>query len=51
MRADRALVIPGLLALSASLGLVGALVGDGWWDAVSWIALVLPLMAALRRVK
>ncbi len=49
MRADKALLIPGLLALSACIGLAAALVGDGWWDVASWIALSLPLAAALRR--
>ena len=30
---------PLLVAVLSSFGLVAALVGDGWWDLVSWITL------------
>lgn len=37
--------IPLLIAVISSAGLVSALVGDGWWDAVSWMALgIAPLL-------
>ncbi|WP_349644001.1 hypothetical protein [Bradyrhizobium sp. LTSPM299] len=26
------------------VGLLSALIGDGWWDAVSWAALGLPVL-------
>jgi len=35
---------PLVVALISSLGLVSALVGDGWWDAVSWAALAVPVL-------
>jgi hypothetical protein len=42
-------IFAGPLAIAAvSLaGLLSALVGDGWWDVASWIALGLPLMLYL----
>ena len=30
---------PLAMALANAVGLVAALVGDGWWDLVSWITL------------
>lgn len=30
---------PLLMALANAVGLVAALVGDGWWDVVSWMTL------------
>ena len=35
---------PLAVALVSSLGLVAALVGDGWWDGVSWVALTVPVL-------
>ncbi|MBR0820608.1 hypothetical protein [Bradyrhizobium liaoningense] len=36
---------PLVVAIVSTAGLISALVGDGWWDAVSWTALgVLPLL-------
>jgi hypothetical protein len=29
------------------VGLLAALVGDGWWDAVSWLSLTLPILLYL----
>ncbi|CAN5880937.1 hypothetical protein BH11PSE8_BH11PSE8_40800 [soil metagenome] len=34
---------PIALALVTAIGLIAALVGDGAWDAASWIALGLPV--------
>ena len=39
---------PVVIALLSAAGLVSALLGDGVWDAVSWIALAPPnLLSAL----
>ena len=40
--------MPLLLALISLLGLVSALLGDGVWDALSWLALGIPVVVALR---
>ncbi|WP_101926334.1 MULTISPECIES: hypothetical protein [Luteimonas] len=37
---------PALLALASAIGLVSALVGDGVWDVVSWLALGLVVLVA-----
>jgi hypothetical protein len=37
-------VAPLLVAIVSTLGLVGALVGDGWWDALSWVTLAVPVV-------
>lgn len=45
-------MLPAGIAAASVLGLVIALTGDGWRDAVSWISLALPIAAvcwALRR--
>ena len=34
---------PAIIALVVAFGLVSALLGDGIWDAASWIALAFPL--------
>jgi len=31
--------IPILLALATLVGLLSALIGDGWWDVLSWALL------------
>ena len=36
---------PLLLALLTIVGLVSALLGDGWWDHLSTLALVVPVAA------
>lgn len=44
--------IPVALGVLSLIGLVAALTGDGWRDALSWVALAAPLAAtgwALRR--
>ncbi|WP_338691779.1 hypothetical protein V5279_36315 [Bradyrhizobium sp. 26S5] len=38
---------PLVIAIVSTVGLVSALVGDGWWDAVSWAALGLPVLLYL----
>ncbi|QHB25672.1 hypothetical protein TCK1_326 [Pseudomonas monteilii] len=30
---------PALIALLGALGLFAALLGDGWWDGLSWLGL------------
>jgi hypothetical protein len=35
---------PALIALVIAFGLISALLGDGIWDAASWIALGLPVL-------
>ncbi|SDI11295.1 hypothetical protein SAMN05216189_1002145 [Pseudomonas delhiensis] len=45
---------PLALAVLSLVGLVSALVGDGPWDALSWVALGIPLvviLAALARAR
>ncbi|BCN36778.1 hypothetical protein HF896_00700 [Alicycliphilus denitrificans] len=37
--------VPILLGLATAVGLVSALVGDGVWDALSWLALAAPAAA------
>jgi hypothetical protein len=34
---------PAIIALIVAFGLVSALLGDGVWDAASWVALARPL--------
>jgi hypothetical protein len=34
---------PLLIAASTAVGLVAALLGDGIWDALSWVALAAPV--------
>jgi hypothetical protein len=34
-------IVVGALSV---VGLVAALVGDGWWDALSWVSLTLPVL-------
>ncbi|WP_338828829.1 hypothetical protein [Bradyrhizobium sp. 27S5] len=38
---------PLVIAIVSTVGLISALVGDGWWDAVSWAALGLPVLLYL----
>ena len=38
---------PLVIAIVSTVGLISALVGDGWWDAVSWVALCLPVLLYL----
>jgi hypothetical protein len=43
MSLRRGFRMPVILGVISAGGLVSALVGDGPWDAVSWIALGLPI--------
>ena len=36
--------MPLALALLSSVGLVAALTGDGWRDAISWVGLGVPVL-------
>ncbi|MCA1402203.1 hypothetical protein [Bradyrhizobium sp. BRP56] len=38
---------PLVIAIVSAVGLISALVGDGWWDAVSWVGLGLPVLLYL----
>ena len=35
---------PLVIGVLSTIGLVSALVGDGLWDGVSWLALLLPIL-------
>lgn len=35
---------PILVAVLSAIGLVAALIGDGFWDGVSWLMLALPVL-------
>ena len=39
--------VPLLVAVVSIVGLASALVGDGWWDAVSWVTLGVPILLYL----
>ena len=47
---SRIYLLPLLIALISGGGLVFALIGDAWWDALSWFAVGLPLAVAERFV-
>jgi hypothetical protein len=40
-------LLPGLIALASMIGLVSALTGDGMRDVIAWIALAIPVAAAV----
>ena len=35
--------VPLLIAVISTIGLISALVGDGWYDTVSWLTLGAPV--------
>ena len=35
---------PLIMALANAVGLIAALVGDGWFDVISWVTLALTLV-------
>lgn len=43
--------VPLWIGVASLVGLVGALVGDGWLDALSWLALGLPLWMIVRALR
>jgi hypothetical protein len=36
--------IPAVLGVLSIAGLIFALVGDGFWDGLSWVALAIPIV-------
>jgi hypothetical protein len=38
---------PAVLAVITAVGLLSALLGDGVWDALSWVALACPIVATI----
>jgi hypothetical protein len=38
---------PLAVALISLVGLLAALIGDGWWDGLSWVALAVPALLYL----
>jgi hypothetical protein len=38
--------IPAVIALISAVGLTSALLGDGMWDMLSWLALAVPVALA-----
>jgi hypothetical protein len=43
----RIFAIPSAVTVITVIGLLSALIGDGWWDAVSWVTLALPVLIYL----
>jgi hypothetical protein len=39
--------LPIMIGILSPVGLLAALVGDGWWDGLSWAALSLPVLLYL----
>ena len=39
--------MPILIGILSTVGLLAALVGDGWWDGLSWASLSLPVLLYL----
>jgi hypothetical protein len=37
-------VAPIVVGVLSIIGLLAALIGDGWWDAVSWLTLTVPVL-------
>jgi hypothetical protein len=40
-------LVPMIVALTSCAGLLSALLGDGLWDGLSWLALSVPVVVAL----
>jgi hypothetical protein len=36
-------LVPAILAVLSGVGLISALLGDGVWDGLSWLALSVPI--------
>ena len=49
-RAGRIFGAPILLAALTVFGLLAALLGEGWWHALAWLALSIPLASIARSV-
>ena len=39
--------LPILIGILSTVGLIAALIGDGWWDGLSWASLSLPVLLYL----
>jgi len=39
--------LPIAIGILSTVGLIAALVGDGWWDGLSWASLSLPVLLYL----
>ncbi|MBN8987882.1 MAG: hypothetical protein J0H42_06535 [Rhizobiales bacterium] len=39
--------LPIMIGVLSTVGLIAALVGDGWWDGLSWASLSLPVLLYL----
>lgn len=39
--------LPALFAAITTIGLLSALLGDGAWDALSWVTLACPIVATI----
>jgi hypothetical protein len=37
-------VAPIVVGVLSIVGLLAALIGDGWWDVVSWLTLTVPVL-------
>ncbi|UXY53504.1 hypothetical protein [Pseudomonas tohonis] len=48
MNLTRIFAVPALLAALTATGLVGALLGDGIWDALAWVGLGIPAALGIR---
>ncbi|BBP80889.1 MULTISPECIES: hypothetical protein [unclassified Pseudomonas] len=48
MNLMRIFAVPALLAALTATGLVGALLGDGIWDALAWVGLGIPAILGIR---
>jgi hypothetical protein len=42
--------MPIALAVVTAVGLLSALLGDGFWDALSWLALATPIAVIIRHL-
>ncbi len=49
MNLTRTFAVPAMLAALTATGLVGALLGDGIWDALAWVGLGIPAFLGIRR--
>lgn len=48
MKLTRTFAVPAMLAALTATGLVGALLGDGIWDALAWVGLGIPVALGVR---
>ena len=40
-------LVPVILAVLSGVGLISALLGDGVWDGLSWLALSVPIVVVI----